>query len=261
MHRLILLLFCGVSVLASERENLLKSLSSKYEKALVAFQKSKGTQIEMTSAAGKLWIITEPLLAEAAEWKLCNSKMLVQHKETLNDVYRTGREIEAVFMAPREEIGSAESMLRFVEASRIVMRQVRIFLLSESENQRWHRIADSTGKINDKKIKLKNGHALFIDTPYADEVELNAEITPEFCFSDDEKDYAILSINKPKAVNSDFLRLYLCRFNKGNIVSAMELDTFCLEKIIIENGILHMEGQKTHQREKYTMDIRLKEVP
>lgn len=256
-----LLLFLSLSSFASEREELLKGLLSRHDKAVSLFQACDGTQLEMNNAATDVWIVAEPLLIEAAEWKIRNLKTVAERKAVLNTGYHIGREVEAIFSAPREGPGSLELMQRVLWAASIIMRQVRIFLLPETDAQRWNRISMASGIIDGKKIQLKNGRDFFYDKSYDEKVELQAELDPSFCFSYGGKDYAILVVDMPKSCNTDFLNFFLVRLCLDRkIVEVMKLNVFYLEKIKLENGILFLEGQRPFQERKYIKYIRLKEI-
>lgn len=263
MHKItFFLLFLSLTSFASEREELLKDLSSRYDKAVSVFQTCEGTQLEMDNAATDVWIVAEPLLIDAAEWKIRNSKTVAERKAVLNTVYHIGHEVEAIFSAPREVTGSLELMQRPLLAADLIMRQIRIFLLPEAEAKRWDRISMASGIIDGQQIQLKNGRYFFYDAPYdqKEDVQLLAKLDPSFCFNYGGRDYAILTIDLPKSYNTDYLKLFLCQFCLGRIVEIIKLDVFCLEKIKLENGILFLEGKKPCQGGKYKKYIHLKEI-
>lgn len=248
-----LLSVLAFSAFADEREVLLNRLNGQYDTVLKTFQNCDGPQVELTAAAGNLWNVTEPLLPEAAEWRLRQSTTSEERKKIIRNLYLFGKEIDAIFSASREGTGSDESLQRCIRASGVVMRQVQIFLLPDDRYAAWGKMADAEIRLDGKTIRLRNGIGSFAANPYDDEVELQVRIDPESCFVHAGQEYVIVTVDLPDACNSNYLTQYLCRFQSGIFYMEKKLGSFFLKKIEQKNGKITIFGQKTHQNKPYIL--------
>ncbi len=259
----IFFLLCFTSfAFASEREDLLKSLEARFQKSVEMFEKCDGPQAALTVASGNHWTNAESLLAEAADWKLRNVRTPQERREVLNAVYRIGRKVEAVRSAPYEEgCGSAESMQRYNIMANLVMRQVQIFLLSESQAKLWNGIRNAKGMVSGRQIELEDGIFPYPDESENPSVSMEFSVEPENCFVCGNRVFALAEADYPKAFNSDFLHVYLLRFDAGKIVSVQELEPVYFQKLSVKGNMLTLEGQASHQGGKYKKTVDLTKIP
>lgn len=195
-----------------------------------------GPQIEMTSAAGNLWQRTEPLLYQAAEFRLKTNPQ--EARNILRDIYELGGEVETIQNASWENTGSVESMNRYVRVSSLIMRQVEIFLASPESYSLWQRLKSAKGVLRERTFELHNGKTLIDDNCYGQEVTLELILEPAFCFSHAGSDYAILTLDLPQANNSNYLARYLGRLQQHNIEVLKPLGTASLQRIEINGNLL-----------------------
>lgn len=255
---LIIVAGCSRVAIEDERQALLKAIEATYAQAEDDFRSCEGSQIELTGLAGGLWQQAEPLLYEAAKHRLRVTP--AEAKDILQDVYTVGREVEAIFGASREGTGSAESMIRYARASSLVMRQVKIFLSSPEQQALWRRVKSAQCVVREQAFQFENGKATVVDNLYGEEVHLEARLEPEWCFTYQGLDYAVLTMNLPGSMNSNYLSFYLLRISNGKAEVVLTLGTFALERLEVVGDLLTLYGPKADSPETTAKIINLSQL-
>ncbi len=242
-----------------ERESILsamKKCSSKADKALNEAE----TQLDMNFASGSALAAVEPYLALSAEYRLRRLKTTEERTALLQQLIDLTDSLRRMYDASLEGTGSIEPMLRHLRGEHLIRRQAKIWLLPDAEYQDWMRLADSKLELDGTMIQLKNGIGEFRAERYDDEYELEVSIEPDRWFRYQGNIYAVVVEDMEGSLNSDFLRLHLCRLGKiGILHRVMELETFYLDRIEFNGGTLVLTGDKTHGGGDYRKEIAIPE--
>ncbi len=257
MHFSQIVLVTGVLILSacaevSEREQLLNHC----RQAEKEFSEEDGPQVELTASAGRFWGRAEPLLYQAAAFRLRNHPE--ESQQILQEIYSLGRKTEAILNASREGTGSIESMARYARIANLTMRQVEIFLAPPEDYARWQRIQSAAGEIQRCSFTMQNGLAsLEVSSVYGDEVTLEAQLQPDLCFSFRGVDYAILKMDQPQAVNSQNLFMYLMRIRNRKMEIVEQLPLGLVESWSLDDDILLIKGKDRRRQEYKKITIKL----
>ena len=240
----------------SEREQLLNHCRHVYQQEEKKFSAADGPQVELTASAGSLWGRTEPLLYQAAAFRLRNHPE--ESQQILQEIYLLGRTTEAILNASWEDTGSMESMARYARVANLTIRQVEIFLAAPENYALWQRIKSASGEIQRCSFTMQNGlSSLDVISVYGDEVTLEAQLQPDLCFSFRDVDYAILRLDLPQAVNSDYLFMYLMRIRNRKMEIVEQLPLGCVESCFLDDGELLIKGKDRRQQENKKVTIEL----
>ena len=224
------------------------------------------TQIDMNSASGGVLEAVEPFLAKSAEYRLRRLDTVAERVELLEQLIELTESMRRMFDESLEGAGSVEPMRRSLRAASMIQRQVDIWLLPDDKYREWTQLADAKLELDGLTIPLKNGTGTFKAERYDSEYELNVSLEPDLCFNHNGKSYAVVVEDMEGSLNSDFLRLHLCRLSEpGGILSkkvlrpVLELDVFYLSEINVKGNSLVLIGQKTHGQGDYREEIAIPE--
>ena len=248
---------CITVAAAQNRAELLTELQNKYESSIAAFQNGGESQLEMDSDSGKLRSVAKSLLLEAADFRLAAAKNSDERMMIMRSVIAVTRKADKIVFAPPEDAGSAEPMLRNVETAALIMREIQILLQSDESAARWQRIAGATGIVGINEVQFENGTAIFSNR---DNIELQAEFSPQHTFSGNGRDFAIITVDRPCSMSPDYLKLYLCEFKDGNIVSWRELAPGFLRRMTLDGDTLVIEVAPVNQGQDAVQKLELSEL-
>ena len=245
---------CNGTSSEEEREALLAAMNkqSAADKDLAEAE----TQVEMNSASGGMLSAIEPYLAKSAEYRLRRLGTTAERTALLQQLIDLTDSLRSMYDESLEGAGSVEPMLRHLRGEHLIRRQAEIWLLPDAEYQDWIRLADAKLAFDGMTVQLKNGMGRFKAERYDDQYELEVSIEPDHWFKHDGKCYAVIVEDIENSLNSDFLRLHLCRLDDSGILrSIMELETFYLARIEVKGNTLILHGNKTHGDGEYRKEI------
>ena len=196
----------------------------------------------------------------SAEYRLRRLKTTAERTALLQQLIDLADSLRRMYDESWEDTGSMEPMLRHLRGEHMIRRQAEIWLLPDADYQAWTSLANAKLELDGTTIQLKNGIGEFWAERYDEEYDLQVSIEPDRWFRHRGAIYAVVVEDMDGSLNSDFLRLHLCRLGEiGILHRVMELDTFYLERVEFKDGTLVLTGEKTHGGGDYRKEIVISE--
>ena len=242
-----------------ERESILSAMKNRSSEAAKALNEAE-TQLDMNFASGSALSAVEPFLALSAEYRLRRLETQAERTALLQQLIDLTDSLRRMYDAPREGTGSIEPMLRYLRGEYLIRRQAEIWLLPDADYRDWMSLANAMLELDGTMIQLKNGIGEFRAERYDEEYDLQVSLEPDRWFRYRGNIYAVVVEDMEGSLNSDFLRLHLCRLGEiGVLHRVMELETFYLDRLEFNGGTLLLIGDKTHGGGEYRKEIAIPE--
>ena len=244
-----------------EREAIFQAMNERSREAHRKLEEAE-TQVEMNFASGDVLDATEPFLAVAAEYRLRRLETVEERTALLEHLIDLTDSLRRMYDASMEGTGTIEPMLRRLRGQSMIRRQIDIWLQPDEEYRNWTRLEDANLELGGTTVRLKNGLGKFTAERYGEQTELEVTLDPDYCFAYNGALYTIVTEDIEKSLNSDFLRMHLCRLSEpggktssGILRPVLELDVFYLSRIEVKGNKLTVIGRKTHDGGDYITEI------